>query len=501
MQQDESVQVRRRAEKEFQKLKRNDKDHFESLFSSSAQHFVLAIPLKPQDKPVSMSKSFRNSAKSEYAVRYLESIGANPTMDNIKMVERNMGIHSQCNVSAAWKSRGSAADLLYVSPNWANQTSAVKESSVLTKIASVPDEKSKEEELAVQRAINTRHKARSNCNFRAVKILSKDPIQTENLISHDSENTFGERSVTLRHADIKKLIESLNDLDMIETSRTINKKSAFKPKKSPNQKKSAPRTPVTVQLPSKSEPLEESPVQKRLFVLTMQIQAELKNSMKHHVEKQSHQIDGMIQTILRGLPKSKPGARALLGELCVQELVGLLARFAYQVCILQKIHDAGFTVAPKSPELQNPLNVQNEEVHSFFDEDCEEVLLFHASQLFANIKHQTLGKYGPNAVSDALPFLLITVRACVDALLQSYFLVTLVSMGSHFFESKSEDKTLPIRLEYDRLVSNTLDPGGFLRKSLNSRFQDITSHLCTVSTAVSRATKIGSLRLPPYHTT
>jgi hypothetical protein len=85
-----------------------------------ARPVQFAIPLKQQDKPVKFPENFRKTIKYEYAVRYLEMMGASPTPENIKMVTQNMPIE-KCNVNAAWKSRGWIADMYYITPHPKNQ--------------------------------------------------------------------------------------------------------------------------------------------------------------------------------------------------------------------------------------------------------------------------------------------------------------------------------------------------------------------------------------------
>jgi hypothetical protein len=81
-----------------------------------ARPVQFAIPLKQQEKPVKFPENFRKTIKYEYAVRYLEMMGASPTTENIKMVTQNMPIE-KCNVNAAWKSRGWIADMYYITPH------------------------------------------------------------------------------------------------------------------------------------------------------------------------------------------------------------------------------------------------------------------------------------------------------------------------------------------------------------------------------------------------
>ena len=109
--------IRRRAKAIFRSKKGAALDAYMNM---NVQKYHFAIPLKPQDKPVDFPAEFHKTLKTEYAVRYLEQIGAAPTAENLRMVEKEMPI-DKCRVTAAWKSRGWLADYLYVTPKWATK--------------------------------------------------------------------------------------------------------------------------------------------------------------------------------------------------------------------------------------------------------------------------------------------------------------------------------------------------------------------------------------------
>ena len=83
---------------------------------SHKQQFEIA--LKEQEKPVDFGKEFFESEaiKQEYATRYLESIGADTTLENMQMVWANLPL-GKCKNTMAWKARGWAKDCLYIQPN------------------------------------------------------------------------------------------------------------------------------------------------------------------------------------------------------------------------------------------------------------------------------------------------------------------------------------------------------------------------------------------------
>ncbi|EEY57925.1 uncharacterized protein PITG_00517 [Phytophthora infestans T30-4] len=79
-----------------------------------AQH--VSIPLKAQQPPTSMPPRLTQAIKDEFAIRYLQQIGANSTPENIAMVLQHLPLE-KCAVSSAWKSRGSLADVLQIDWN------------------------------------------------------------------------------------------------------------------------------------------------------------------------------------------------------------------------------------------------------------------------------------------------------------------------------------------------------------------------------------------------
>lgn len=74
-------------------------------------HFT--IPLKPQDKPANFPANFAHAVKEEYAIKYLQKLGAHPTAQNIAMVLENLPLE-ECHIATAWKSRGSLSDVITI---------------------------------------------------------------------------------------------------------------------------------------------------------------------------------------------------------------------------------------------------------------------------------------------------------------------------------------------------------------------------------------------------
>ena len=73
----------------------------------------IAIPLKPREKPVDLPPDVKKSLRNELDVRYLESIGAAPSMKNLAMVRKHLP-PDKCTFSTAWKSRGWISDTLFI---------------------------------------------------------------------------------------------------------------------------------------------------------------------------------------------------------------------------------------------------------------------------------------------------------------------------------------------------------------------------------------------------
>ena len=85
----------------------------------SSQDFVCRIPLKPTNEPLKedeVRKLLTNPKFrliDEFAVRYLESIGAAPTPANIKMVKAEIPV-KRFKLKASYKSRGGLDDMIYM---------------------------------------------------------------------------------------------------------------------------------------------------------------------------------------------------------------------------------------------------------------------------------------------------------------------------------------------------------------------------------------------------
>ena len=84
-----------------------------------SQDFVCRIPLKPTNDPLKEEEVRRLLLEpkfklvDEFAVRYLESIGASPTPANIRMVKAEIPV-KRFKLKAAYKSRGGLEDMIYM---------------------------------------------------------------------------------------------------------------------------------------------------------------------------------------------------------------------------------------------------------------------------------------------------------------------------------------------------------------------------------------------------
>lgn len=83
-----------------------------------SQDFVCRIPLKPTNEPPKEDEVRRlllnpRTVIHEFAVRYLESMGAAPTPANIRMVKAEIPV-KRFKLKAAYKSRGGLEDMIYM---------------------------------------------------------------------------------------------------------------------------------------------------------------------------------------------------------------------------------------------------------------------------------------------------------------------------------------------------------------------------------------------------
>jgi hypothetical protein len=113
--------VRRRAQTMFQAALRRDRDqvllHDDTYQRGMSKRFHFGLALKECDEPQKFKKELYSTLKREYAIRYLEAIGATPTPKMIKLIQEKQPLKEEM-VSAAWKSRGSLDDRLYIAPHF-----------------------------------------------------------------------------------------------------------------------------------------------------------------------------------------------------------------------------------------------------------------------------------------------------------------------------------------------------------------------------------------------
>ncbi|CAB1108028.1 unnamed protein product [Ectocarpus sp. CCAP 1310/34] len=82
---------------------------------AATQPLSFSIPLKDTSKPVAFPANFQKHIALEFAMRYLCEIGATPTMENCRVVLKEMPLEA-CSVTAAWRSRGCLADAIIIQP-------------------------------------------------------------------------------------------------------------------------------------------------------------------------------------------------------------------------------------------------------------------------------------------------------------------------------------------------------------------------------------------------
>mmetsp|Transcript_31452 Transcript_31452/g.99740 ORF Transcript_31452/g.99740 Transcript_31452/m.99740 type:complete len:622 (-) Transcript_31452:59-1924(-) len=76
---------------------------------------IIPFHLKPVSKPMDFPPDLRGRLRREYAVRYLEAIGASPTRENMQSILKEVPIDG-CDIVEAFRCRGWLTDALYVRP-------------------------------------------------------------------------------------------------------------------------------------------------------------------------------------------------------------------------------------------------------------------------------------------------------------------------------------------------------------------------------------------------
>ncbi|TMW56528.1 hypothetical protein Poli38472_006538 [Pythium oligandrum] len=71
------------------------------------------VPLKPQDKPTALPHNVTDVLQDEYAIKYLQRLGARPTSENIATVLSHLPL-DECQIATAWKARGALADVVTI---------------------------------------------------------------------------------------------------------------------------------------------------------------------------------------------------------------------------------------------------------------------------------------------------------------------------------------------------------------------------------------------------
>ena len=105
----------------FQAALRRDREqvliHDDSYQRGMSKRFHFGLALKECDEPQKFKQELYSTLKREYAIRYLEAIGATPTPKMIKLIQKKQPLNEKM-VSAAWKSRGGLDDRLYIAPHF-----------------------------------------------------------------------------------------------------------------------------------------------------------------------------------------------------------------------------------------------------------------------------------------------------------------------------------------------------------------------------------------------
>lgn len=129
--------VKRRARAVYAAQKKRG-EHNKDLYSSEmAKRYNFGLELRPVDNPVDFKKEFYDQLKKEYAVKYLETLGANATPATMRMVDKYLPMQTKM-ISAAWKSRGGLDDRLYIQPHEDKRLKSMRRRKGNPRVATAP---------------------------------------------------------------------------------------------------------------------------------------------------------------------------------------------------------------------------------------------------------------------------------------------------------------------------------------------------------------------------
>lgn len=86
-----------------------------AISSEEKPPVCITIPLKGGIEPMELDDNFRKVIEREYAVRYLEIMGVEPTKKQIKKIKKEMPLES-CEIRGVWQTSGWLADVMYIYP-------------------------------------------------------------------------------------------------------------------------------------------------------------------------------------------------------------------------------------------------------------------------------------------------------------------------------------------------------------------------------------------------
>ena len=76
----------------------------------------ISVPLKGGSEPKELNEDFINALKREYAVRYLESMGVDPTPNMIRKFLKEAPLKA-CDIKGGWQSSSWLADVVHIYPS------------------------------------------------------------------------------------------------------------------------------------------------------------------------------------------------------------------------------------------------------------------------------------------------------------------------------------------------------------------------------------------------
>jgi hypothetical protein len=184
------------------------------------KHIRIAIPLKGgRGKQVELNENFVKVIEHEYAVRYCEYMGVNPTVKMISNVLKTAPL-SSCEMTSGWNNSGWLADVLHIYPNKAK------------KYTFEDDLQAKQREKALDLNAAKKHLGSLDVNKpgrHQKEEVVNDLYNSENFASSINRNVKSQQELIRKHQkDASKHIKQTSKLEKLSNQA----KKSTKPKNS-----------------------------------------------------------------------------------------------------------------------------------------------------------------------------------------------------------------------------------------------------------------------------